>query len=122
MDIEARHHRQTHRRRPASPYTQEQALEYPLELGALGELILNLVTQEDVESVSIVGLEWIVSESSQTAYMQGVCDAIVATIDGTEGASDPEGLPRVQDFLRFYTHEQFRGNVREERYRLVTVQ
>lgn len=92
------------------------------ELGALSELIFCSARQPYVESVDVVGLEGLMSAHKRMPYTQSICDAIVATIDGMEGGSDPEGLPCVQDFLRFYTHEQFRDNVGEERYQLVTVQ
>lgn len=92
------------------------------QLGALCEFLLEIVTMEYDRSIKVVGLECIGSGENQTSYMQRVCDLVESASDYLPDPPEYNGMPSVGTFFMFYTHEQCREEVGEERYRLLTVQ
>lgn len=114
------------RREGARPVTPEP-IKWHLEgnskgFGALGELLLIVVSREHVQSVDVVGLDEIMPERDLEPYMQGLCDVMYDTIAHLPPPSQCMGRPSLGEFLVFLTHQEYLEEVEEERYRLLTVQ
>lgn len=92
------------------------------ELGALCELLFMIASQDVTETLNVIGLEEIVTETRLKLYMEDVCEAIAGELGILRHPHDCNGFPSVGAFLVFFTHEQCRTEQGEKRYRQLTVQ
>lgn len=91
-------------------------------LGAACELNLSVGDWDSrIERIAVVGLDDFVAAQDLETYLRGICWAAGKMKGLSSVPQFGPGMPCLGEYLKFYTHKQYRKMIGEERYRLKTI-
>ena len=85
-------------------------------LGAAGELINRIGMNGPFQ---VVGLENFVPPEHHLSYLQAICSQVASKIESEMSYED--GIPTIENWLKFRTHDRFREFMEDYVYNLTTV-